>query len=407
VATARLQAAWAWLLALFGGRLWLLGLVGGAILIVAAAGVIWRDDIRRTLLDPKVPFQTYTPPPAPNYETAQAWALRPKNPRAWTSTDASSDVFFVHPTTYDGGDDWNGPIDDARANRLLNTVMLPNYAGPFVRVGRLFAPRYRQASLYSMLTLRDDAREARRFAYGDVQAAWRYYLAHYNRGRPVILVGVEQGGVLAARLLAEEIAPNAEVVRNLAGVYLIETAVPQAAYGPQAPVPACQGRSQARCVVAWAMAVEGDGERANDIRSRSVAFDAAGQLVNLGGPALCVNPLTGALGDARAPQRLNIGAANATGLEWGARPAFLQRQVWAQCDNGVLRVGRPRSTSLRPSGSWSDRLKAPGHNLFYADIEADAQARVKALLGQPDFTMPPAPIGGVINVRTAPIHRID
>ena len=28
--------------------------------------------------------------------------------------------------------------------------MAPNYAGPFVRVGRLFAPRYRQASLYTL-----------------------------------------------------------------------------------------------------------------------------------------------------------------------------------------------------------------------------------------------------------------
>ena len=56
--------------------------------------------------------------------------------------------------------------------------MLPNYAGPFVRVGRLFAPRYRQASLFAQLTLRDDARDAREFAYGDVRRAFDYYLDH-------------------------------------------------------------------------------------------------------------------------------------------------------------------------------------------------------------------------------------
>ena len=183
---ARLEAVWDRLLGLVGGRVWLLFLLAGALLLVVTASVVWRDDIRRTLLDPKVPFQTYTPPPAPRYDQTTAWALRPRSPTTWTSTDPTSDVFFVHPTTYDGGKNWNGPIDDARANRSLTEVMLPNYAGPFVRVGRLFAPRYRQASLYSMLTLRDDAREARRFAYGDVQAAWRHYLQHYNRGRPVI-----------------------------------------------------------------------------------------------------------------------------------------------------------------------------------------------------------------------------
>ena len=36
-----------------------------ALLLVAAAAFVWRDDILRTRLDPKEPFQTYDPPPAP------------------------------------------------------------------------------------------------------------------------------------------------------------------------------------------------------------------------------------------------------------------------------------------------------------------------------------------------------
>ena len=58
--------------------------------------------------------------------------------------------------------------------------MAPNYVGPFVSVGRVFAPRYRQASLYSLTTLREDAREARQFAYVDVSQAFRHYLANDN-----------------------------------------------------------------------------------------------------------------------------------------------------------------------------------------------------------------------------------
>ncbi len=56
------------------------------------------------------------------------------------------------------------------------------------------------------MTLREDAQEARRFAYPDVAAAFRYYVEHYNYDRPFVVVGVEQGGTLAARLLAEEVA---------------------------------------------------------------------------------------------------------------------------------------------------------------------------------------------------------
>ena len=161
-------------------------------------------------------------------------------------------------------------------------------------------------------------------------------------------------------------------------------------------------------MAAWASSEEGDFQRLQTLSHRSLIWDDSDQLIDLNGrKALCFNPLLGGTAEMRAPARLNLGAANATGLEWGARPAFLQRQVWAQCENGVLVVGKPRSPSLRPTGSWSDRLKAPGNNLFYADIEADAQARVKALVGKSDFVMPIAPIGGVIDVRSAPIHRID
>ncbi|HEX7760331.1 MAG TPA: DUF3089 domain-containing protein, partial [Caulobacteraceae bacterium] len=95
-------------------------------------------------------------------------------------------------------------------------------------------------------------------------------------------------------------------------------------------------------------------------------------------PALCVNPVLGAATTAEAPARLNLGAVNATGLEWGAKPGFLVRQVSAQCSDGLLRITRPRSDSLQPSGSWAMRLKAPGYNLFYADLQADAAARLAA-----------------------------
>ncbi|MBN9319690.1 MAG: hypothetical protein BGN86_02550 [Caulobacterales bacterium 68-7] len=354
------------------------------IAVMAVAGAIWRDDILRTALDPKVPFQTYDPPPAPNYEQADAWALRPGDPLKVVAGAPPADVFFIHPTTYDGGPHWNAPLHTRNADRLLSQVMLPNYAGPFFRTGRLFAPRYRQASLYTLLTLRDDAREARRFAYGDIRAAFRLYAERYNHGRPFILVGVEQGGSLAARLLREEVATNPALAARLAGAYLIQSTVPAADYTAGAAFPACERRNQAHCVVAWAQASEGDVERAQSLRDRALAFDPAGQLVDFDGrEALCVNPLTGSAQPGRAGSRLNLGAANATGLEWGARPAFLQRQVSAQCDKGVLIVSKPKSQSLRPARTWAESRRAPGYNLFYADLEADSRARVAALADQP------------------------
>jgi hypothetical protein len=346
-----------------------------AVAFVGAVYLVFRSDLIRYSLDPKTPYQTYRPPPAPDYAQRAAWLLLPTRPDAPAAKEPPADVFFVSPTTYAGGPQWNAPIGDARADRLFRQVMAPNYAGPFVRVGRIFAPRYRQAGLYSLLTLREDAREARKFAYGDVATAFRYWRDHDGGNRPFLIVGVEQGGTLAARLLAEEVAPNPQLRARLAGAYLIETVVP----ATHPAIPPCSRRDEAGCLAAWVSVPNIEIDRGRILLDRALVWDAKGELQNLTGPALCFNPILGATTDEPAPARMHEGAANATGLEWGARPAFMARQVSAKCDGGVLRVSAPRSVSLKPSGSWTERRMAPGFNLFYADLENDAQARVAAL----------------------------
>ncbi len=380
-------------------------LAGGVVLALALiAAFVFRDEILRASLDPKQPYQTYRPPAAPDYGRTSSWALLPGDPSHPSARDGVADVFFIHPTTYNGGEHWNGPIDHSRSRRLLEQVMLPNYAGPFFRSGRLFAPRYRQASLYAMLALREDAREARAFAYGDIRQAFQTYLHRFNQGRPFIVVGVEQGGALAARLVRDEIAGDPRLRQRMAAAYFIGTLVPADAYGPASAIPACDRRGQARCVVAY-MPVTGDGEAVGRrLLHRALVWGSGGDLELLEPrAALCVNPLSGSAGDDPAPERDNLGAANATDLEWGVRPAFLPHQVAARCAGGLLRISRASSPALKPAGGWADRLKAPGFQLFYADLEADAQARLKALQSTPGFHLPALPIGDSETVRRVPV----
>ena len=375
------------------------------LLVLAIAAYAFRGDILRTWLDPQQPYQTYRPPPAPDYARREAWALMPAEPVNWTMSDPPADVFFIHPTTYAGGRHWNGPIDDKGADSILTHVMLPNYAGPFLRVGRVFAPRYRQASLYTSMTLRDDAREARQFAYRDVKAAFDAFVARYNGGRPIIIAGVEQGGELAARLAADAVA-DPKIKARLVAVYATRAIAPVP--GPGAALPACAKREQAGCIFAFANVPVGEDAAAVRTLNRALVWGADGRLEELGArPALCVNPLTGGTGDALAPAELNLGAANATGLEWGVRPGFLPRQLSAQCVTGLLRLSQPSSPSLRREGGWAARRMAPNFNPFFADIEADAKARVAVLLRSPDYVPVSPPIGNAIVVRNAPIHRID
>lgn len=376
--------------------------VAAVLAFLGLAAFLARAEIQRALLDPGVPYQVYNPPPAPNYAAASAWALLPAAPGR--PAEASGlDIFFVHPTTYDGGRDWNAPIGEPKANGLLFRVMIPNYAGPFQALGRVFAPRYRQASLYSLSTLRDDAREARRFALVDVEAALQTYLARWNGGRPLIVVGVGQGGLLASRAVEDATRRDPALRSRLVAVYLIDVIVPADAYGASSPLPACDRRAQSGCVVAWDEAPRGGEAKARQALDRSLVWNDAGQLELLRNrPALCVDPVSGGL-NGRSGERAHLGAANASGLEWGARPAFLPRQVSTECRAGLLYVSPPSSPSLKRPGDWKAQLRVTPFNLFYADLEADARARLAAFRGG----APAPPIHDSIAVQRAPIHRID
>jgi hypothetical protein len=389
-------------------RDWMIVAGASVIALVLSAALIWRQDILQSTLDPKEPFQTYHPPAAPDYAAPGAWALLPATPATWTAADPPADVFFVHPTTFDGGRDWNGSITDERSNRFLTGVILPNYAGPFVRVGRIFAPRYRQASVYTSLTLREDAREAREFAYEDVRRAFDYYLDHFSHGRPLVIAGVEQGATLIDRLIHDEVAARPGLVKQIAAVYLIDATSLAAGFAPGSPLPACAARAQAHCVVGWTQSFAFDQADIRQTLHRSLVWGPTGHLEDTKDrPFLCVNPLLGVESDTPAPARLNRGAVAASDIEWGARPAFMTRQVSAQCVDGVLRVSAPPSPSLKQTGGWVEHLKEPGYNLFYADEEADAQARVATLLGQPGQGIPAPPITTVIDIKDAPVHRAN
>lgn len=340
------------------------------LLLVAAAIAIWRGDILRAGLDPQVPFQTYEPPPAPDYARLGDWALwDARGPQA-----ADAAVFFVHSTTYDGGSGWNGPIRNAKSEAYLDRVVIPNYAGPFERAGAISIPRYRQASLYTRLTLRDDARDARAFAYDDIRSAFEAWIERHPV-QPIVLVGVEQGAELLDRLLRERVAPDAALRQRLVAVYLVDAIV--AADRVSLQTPPCQARTEVGCVVGWSQVGFGnEGAAARRLR-RALVWDDRGRLVDLAGrESLCVNPVTGSDGRDVVPARRHLGATNATALEWGVRPAFMDRLVETQCRGGLLRHTEPKTESFREVGNWADRRKARPYNLFYADLEADVQARL-------------------------------
>lgn len=162
-------------------------------------------------------FETYTPPPPPDYSSQSAWASLPE---VIDSADvvpdrmledgqahALADVFYIHPTTYIGArgeDQWNAPIDDVELNIDTDKGAIRNQATVFNGCYRVFAPRYRQAHYRAFFTRKKaDAQKAFELAYQDVRAAFIHYLNEHNDGRPILIAGHSQGSAHGIRLLQE------------------------------------------------------------------------------------------------------------------------------------------------------------------------------------------------------------
>jgi hypothetical protein len=383
-------------------------MAAGAVFIalVVAASIVFRDDIYQSLLDPGIPFQTYTPPPAPDYAQTQSWAAIPHEEDA-----AAPAIFFLHNTTYDGGSHWNAPYDRPQEAEEIQDVVIPNFAAPFLVAGaQLYAPHYRQAALYTFMNNREDAVSARLLASEDALAAFNAFLAQTDPDRPIIIAGVGQGALHALRILTDTVAPDEAIRNRLAAAYLLEAPVPMDLFeGPLSALPPCRAAEDVRCTISYNTARQAETERIFALSERSMSWDGQGRLAFVTDRALlCVNPLLWTTTEDFAPARLHRGGAAAEGLTLDDSPSAMASQTGAQCQNGVLMIERPRARALRRAGRLGENRRAPDFNLFYRDLQLDAARRLEILgdIRADEARFAPA-FGDPIEVDEAEIIPVD
>ncbi|HEV2813160.1 MAG TPA: DUF3089 domain-containing protein [Solirubrobacteraceae bacterium] len=162
--------------------------------------------------------------------------------------DPAVDCFYVYPTVSEQ------PSRNANKDKDPEVVAIAEYqAARYAQACRVYAPMYRQQTLAGLGA--GGSAEALQLAYGDVEEAWREYLASDNRGRPFVLVGHSQGTRMLRQLLRREIDPRPEVRARLVSALLLGGNVlvrkGQVAGGDFEHVPACTSAGQLGCVVAW------------------------------------------------------------------------------------------------------------------------------------------------------------
>ena len=189
--------------------------------------------------------------------TGAASIVRVADPR-----EPPVDCFYVYPTV---SEERRGNAD-LRIEEAEKAVVVAQ-AARFSQVCRVFAPVYRQTTVYG--------RGSGQLAYASVLAAWRDYLAHDNHGRGVVLIGHSQGAFMLERLLQDQ---GASVRRVLVSALLLGGDVQVDAQDRFAGLPACRSNTELGCVVGYST------------WGHTPPADAGLEQASSGNHVLCVNP---------------------------------------------------------------------------------------------------------------------
>jgi hypothetical protein len=207
--------------------------------------------------------------------------------------DPPIDCFYVYPTV----------SSQTTTNANLNidpeqTAVAIFQASRFSEVCKVYAPMYRQitrggiGAILSGELPAGEALASAALAYGDVLSAWQDYVAHYNNGRGIVLIGHSQGTLMLTHLAANEIDPDPEARGSLVSALLIGGNVMVASGedvgGDFQYIPACRSADQTGCVVAYSTFLE--PPPADSLFGRPNTGIRVNEFTGKDVEVLCVNP---------------------------------------------------------------------------------------------------------------------
>lgn len=384
-----------WIIRIAGGVLALVALVVGG-LYATGNGIVLTFTWALLFGAPALPFDPADAVAAPDYGDRSNWAALPDQddladrlpagvPQLYGPGEAPVDVFFVHPTGFLKGSSWTYTLDAASASEENTQWMLANQASVFSSCCNVYAPRYRQASIYTYFQDDEVREEILDFAYGDVERAFDHFIEHFNAGRPFILASHSQGTHHGVRLLRRRIEGSVEAER-LVAAYVIGGGVARSDLDGLADVGLCDGPTELGCAVHW------------DTWSEAAQASRSGESVG----NVCTNPLSWRLDGARVERDAHVGGVPpsgrfalellggdaAKGMEFPPLEAPLPGVAAAECLDGVLWVTDQSDNAIGQRGSFGGNANYHGldYPLFHMDIRENATLRVRTWLARDEAT---------------------
>lgn len=297
--------------------------------------------------------------PTPDYSDLKYWAAHPEKhdpadsipaPLEKESRDTSVDVFFLHPTTYTGKNTGpNADLTDEELNKKTDLTTILYQASAFNQHARVFASRYRQAHL-SAFYIKDTA--AFITAYDDLRNAFRYYLEHYNHGRPIIIASHSQGAFLGIWLL-KEFFDGKPLQKQLVAAYIIGWPVAKNEFRQLKP---CTDSSATGCVISW----------------RTYRDGYVPEYILHEKKAVVTNPLNWRIDTAYASRMQNTGSILRN------FNTIYEHTTDAQVHDNVLWIHKPKF----PGGLFltTKNYHIADINLYYMNIRQNVERRINTFL---------------------------
>ena len=231
---------------------------------------------------PTTDFDTSKIGAAPIFSDLKYWAAHPNKSdksddlpynikKIKNETPPDVDVFFIYPTMYLDGKNWNADVNDKKLNKSICNMAIYNQATVFAGISNVYSPFYRQMHFQVYKEEKEKFLPPFKLAYSDVEKAFLYYWKHWNKGKPFVIASHSQGTNHAEHLIKKLILNNDSMYKQLQLAYLI--GMPIIPFSEKLPV--CESADQTKCFLSW----------------RTFADGVVPDFVT-GDTIACVNPLT-------------------------------------------------------------------------------------------------------------------
>jgi hypothetical protein len=222
-------------------------LIAAVAVLAALAAPASAPAATKWLCKPGLAKNPCTPGLSTTHYSNASKVLRTERPTVKTSPKA--DCFFVYPTV----SDQKTTYANLNVDPEIRSIALYE-AARFSERCRVYAPMYRQVTIQG---LNNGGEGAQRLALplGDVRRAFADYLAHYNKGRPFVLIGHSQGTFILDALVKRDVDTKPAVRKHLLSAMLLGGNVlvrkNSTVGGDFKNTPLCRSRVQIRCVIAY------------------------------------------------------------------------------------------------------------------------------------------------------------